>query len=567
MGGNDTVECWQCAGVLPADARFCPSCGESQDTAIATPGTGVPRHHIATGTVLADNYEIHDVIGEGGMGVVYRATDRAIGRKVAIKTLHANLLGEPRIRRRFVREAKVMMALNHHPNVVSVYDFVQTEDVAAVVMALIDGPTLDTWLEKWGAQLPFGDVLEIFDGVLAGLGEAHAAQVIHRDLKPDNVLLETHGDRVVAKVVDFGIAKILEGTSYTVTGMLLGTFKYMSPEQAKGSQSLDYRSDLYSVGVSLYRACTGRCPFEGESHFALMTAHASDTPDPPSMHRPSIPPLLERLILDSLAKDPAARPQSCAEFRERLTAALADVTPVREPRVFEPAIQRADGVELLLVPAGDFLLGPSKRKVWVDSFYVCRNPVTNAQFARFLETTGYEPEDPRRFLTHWRGKTCPSKLADHPVTWVCWHDARAYAAWAGLRLPTEAEWEKAARGTDGQKYPWGRDEPTKQHAHYGCPSAGPVPVDACPRGASPFGAHGMAGNVQQWCEDIDDPRFYLMGPDRNPRNTVSADGSTSHVARGGSFVYDKRSLRTFARRSFAASFRLADVGIRCVLGV
>ena len=134
------------------------------------------------------------------------------------------------------------------------------------------------------------------------------------------------------KIVDFGIAKILEGTTYTMTGALLGTCRYMSPEQAQSPQEVDHRTDIYSLGVTLYRCVTGRCPFEGNNHFAVMMAHVSQPPEPPSAFRPHMPPALERIILRALAKDRAERPQSCAEFRAALDAALVDVAPSRVER-------------------------------------------------------------------------------------------------------------------------------------------------------------------------------------------------------------------------------------------
>jgi serine/threonine-protein kinase len=164
-------------------------------------------------------------------------------------------------------------------------------------------------------------------------------------------------------------------------------------------------------------------------------------------------------------------------------------------------------------------------------------------------------------------------LLDHPVVFVSWLDARAYCRWAARRLPSEAEWEKAARGPDGNKYPWGKDEPTADHANFGQARAKAYPVsgeggtsavDAFPRSVSPYGMEGMAGNVFEWCEDIDDVAFYTHGPDRNPRNTLNA-GNVPHVIRGGCWRYDARSLRTFARASFPPTFRLDTVGFRVAL--
>jgi serine/threonine-protein kinase len=192
-------------------------------------------------------------------------------------------------------------------------------------------------------------------------------------------------------------------------------------------------------------------------------------------------------------------------------------------------------------------MGPERRVVWLDAFYVDRLPVTNAAYRRFVEVTGHEPP-----------KTWGPP--DHPVTHVSWLDAQAFAAWAGKRLPTEAEWEKAARGTDGRKYPWGRTEPDETRANFGKRARGPVRAGSFPDGASPYGVLDLAGNVWEWCDDADDPDFYEKGPARNPR---SPSGGGARVVRGGSWLYGARALRTYARTSFAPDVRFAGGGFRC----
>jgi formylglycine-generating enzyme required for sulfatase activity/tRNA A-37 threonylcarbamoyl transferase component Bud32 len=577
------MNCPACDEELPPRARFCPGCGHQvkawpeRSGGEEPPRSGtvtdlrqmaLPPRLIAPGTAITPRYTIEGVIGEGGMGVVYKA--RGPGdRTFAIKALHASLMGDREIRRRFTREAQLMLGWNHK-HVARVHDLIEHENLLAFVMEYVDGPTLEDHAQRWGGKLPYDDIRLIFRGVLEAMAEAHSVGIVHRDLKPQNILLRFDETGIVPKVVDFGIAKILEGTTYTMTGALLGTCRYMAPEQAQAPQDIDHRADIYSIGVTLYRCVTGRCPFEGNNHFAVMMAHVDQVPEPPSDYRPHMPADLEAVILKTLAKKREDRQQSCLELRDALEGSLADVTPARVERDTEHprVIVEDDGNEMLLVPAGPFQMGTHRRTVLLDRFYLARYPVTNRQFARFVEVTGYRPTDSEahRFLQHWRNGRCPADLLDHPVVNVSWLDARAYCRWAARRLPTEAEWEKAARGTEGNKYPWGRDEPTPEHANFGHPRRGgsTLPVAAFPRGTSPYGQEGMSGNVYEWCEDIDDAAFYMHGPDRNPRNTIQL-GSAPCVIRGGSFRYDARSLRTFARASFPPSFRLDDVGFRVAL--
>ncbi|MFT3769828.1 MAG: bifunctional serine/threonine-protein kinase/formylglycine-generating enzyme family protein [Minicystis sp.] len=405
----------------------------------------------------------------------------------------------------------------------------------------------------------------MFGAVLDAVGHGHDRGVVHRDLKPDNILVTETAAGLTPKVVDFGIAKILEGTTYTMTGALLGTCRYMSPEQVQRPDRADRRSDVYSLGVTLYQLSTGVVPFDSSNHFTVMMSHVHDTPRPPSALRDDLPPALERLVLDALAKDPAARPASCAEFRARLDAALADhVPPPSVPAELAPTLRGKDAGDMVLIPAGPFQMGPDRRSVHLDAFYVDRHPVTNREFATFLDITGYRPEraDEGRFVHHFRNGQVPAGLEDHPVVYVSWDDARAYAAWAGKRLPSEAEWEKAARGTDGRKYPWGRAEPGPTRANYGKLRGGTTPVGTFPEGASPYGVLDLAGNVWEWCEDVDDPSFYADGPPHNPRNVKPRD-KAHLVMRGGSWLYGPRALRTFFRTSYEAHYRFAGGGFRC----
>jgi serine/threonine-protein kinase len=529
--------------------------------------TPLPPMRLLPGTRLSV-YRIEDVVGEGGMGVVYRAHDEARGRTVALKCLHTNLAGDVEIRRRFAREARVLGA-SHHPGVVKVFDYVEHAHILAIVMEYIEGPSLVAHLARWRGRMPYAEIRSIFGAVLDAVGDGHERGIVHRDLKPDNVIISETSAGLTPRVVDFGIAKILEGTTYTMTGALLGTCRYMSPEQVQHPDRADRRSDVYSLGVTLYQLVTGTVPFDGSNHFAVMMAHVHDAPRPPSAHRDDVPPALSQLILDALAKDPAGRPATCAEFRARLDAALAEHAPSPPPPgALAPVRRGAVEGDMILIPAGAFPLGPDRRPVHLDAFYVDRTPVTNRAFATFVAVTGYTPADEHagRFLHHFRAGKAPAGLDEHPVVYVSWDDARAYAAWAGKRLPTEAEWEKAARGVDGRKYPWGRAEPGPTRANYGKLRGGTTEVGTFPEGASPYGVLDLAGNVWEWCEDIDDPGFYADGPPRNPRN-VKPREKAHLVMRGGSWLYGPRALRTFFRTSYEAHYRFAGGGFRCASGV
>ena len=592
-------QCAGCGATLPADARFCHRCGLPQPEQSPLPPSGsssapeqtddtvvrgeavtissIPlpvvaqRRLLPAGARVGAHYRIGSVLGEGGMGVVYKAFDEVLERPVAIKALHNNLLGDPGIRRRFQREVDLMRSWIHR-NVVQVYDFVETPDLLAFVMELVDGPTLQQHLAEWGGQMPFETLKPLFLDILDAVGEAHEQGIVHRDLKPDNILLASGFARLHPKIVDFGVAKVIEGTRYTVTGALLGTCKYMSPEQITEPGTVDHRADIYALGIVLFQMIAGRVPFDQEDQWGTMMAQVRRSPPRLSEFREGVPDRLEALVMDALAKEPDGRPQSCSEFASLLQEALTDTartaprTNRQEP--MPPSLNEAEGGVLLLVPAGPYKMGPDRRNVFLDAFYMDKYPVTNAQFARFLEVTGYRPTDAeaQRFLAHWRHGVCPANLRDHPVVFVSRPDALAYCKWAGKRLPSEAEWEKAARGIDGRRYPWGKARPDSTHANFGRRHHGTTAVTAHPQSASPFGIEDLAGNVWEWCHDVYDESFYARGPAHNPKNAVRTKDST-YVLRGGSWFFDDKSLRTYERTARPPLYRASYVGFRCVRSI
>ncbi len=259
------------------------------------------------------NHKITGKLGQGGMGTVYEAEDTTLGRRVAIKVLNPSLTGGKELER-FESEAKVQASLNH-PNIVSLYKFEPIGNSYYMVMEYVEGKTLAELVRSAGALAPH-IVVGISKQVLDGLAAAHRRGIVHRDLKPSNIMLTPDG---LAKVMDFGIAKVQGGKSLTATGALVGTVYYMSPEQVRG-EAVDARSDLYSFGVILFELLTGRVPFKDESDFQIMIHHVQTPPTPPTQLLPNIPLALEQIVLRCLSKDPAERFQTADDILSAMDA-------------------------------------------------------------------------------------------------------------------------------------------------------------------------------------------------------------------------------------------------------
>ena len=280
------------------------------------------------GRTIASKYLIDGIIGEGSMGCVYAAGQVGLDKEVALKILHAHVAADPKVTRRFHREARTTSRLTH-PNTVQILDFGADEDgTLYLAMELLDGPNL---LELMNEESPLSPrrIGHLLGGVLLALEEAHDHGIVHRDLKPENVMVVAdHQGREHVKVCDFGIAKLVEheGSAITVTGFVCGTPEYMAPEQARG-ESLDGRADLYALGCVLYRMLTGSPPFRAGSALGTITKHLTDDPEPPRRRAPDqrIPYALESVCLTALAKDRNARFPDAASMRLALASAVDEL--------------------------------------------------------------------------------------------------------------------------------------------------------------------------------------------------------------------------------------------------
>src|SRR6476661_5044533 len=272
---------------------------------------------------VVGSYRIVEKIGEGGMGAVYRAGDEMLDREVAVKAIRPDLVREPEIVERFRTEAKVLARVNH-PAIATIYSFFHDGGELFLAMEYVRGRTLSEVLAAEGA-LPWRRAVPLLASALDGIEQAHRAGIIHRDLKPDNLMLTEAG---ALKVMDFGIARVPGSNHLTRTGLLIGTLRYVAPEQIRGEE-VDRRTDLYALGVVLYQMLTGRVPFEGPTDFAILKAQIEDPPAPPRSLVPEIPEGLDRIVLKALEKSPDDRFQTAGELRTALAG--LESLPLEEP--------------------------------------------------------------------------------------------------------------------------------------------------------------------------------------------------------------------------------------------
>jgi len=308
------MECPHCHSKIGEDSQFCSKCGSAVRPALEgqpsfTKTMSTPGPKVKIGSLLADKYQIQNEIGRGGMGVVYKAEDMKLRRTVAIKFLPPELNSYPEARERFVQEARAAAALSH-PNICTIHEVDESEDKPFIVMEYVEGENLREKIKK--SRLPIEEALAIAVQTAEGLEKAHQKGIVHRDIKSANIMVTESGQ---AKIMDFGLAKLRGGSSFTKEGATLGTVAYMSPEQARG-EKVDGRTDIWSLGVVLYEMLTGELPFRGERDVSLLYSIVHEEPKSVKDKKPPVPPELQRVIERALDKNPDSRYQTAAQMKK-----------------------------------------------------------------------------------------------------------------------------------------------------------------------------------------------------------------------------------------------------------
>lgn len=615
------------------EARKCPQCNEKYLPPIqscAKDGLALEVTNTLIGQTL-DRYRIDSVLGVGGMGAVYRATHTLMESEFAVKVLHPELVETEGAIERFRREAIAAQRIRHE-NAVEVTDFgVTAEKLVYLVMRIVEGRSLHDLIRE--QLFDYRRAVEILCQVCAAIHKAHQKNIIHRDLKPDNIFVQKVGIEERVKVLDFGIAKMLEperGVNsqqvLTKPGLIIGTPQYMSPEQCQGRE-LDPRSDIYSLGTIAYEMLCGRRPFLAQHEIEYLSKHLRETTPLLSQFFPNIPPSIERVVMRALEKDPENRFSSAEEFAKELrnaareaesrptnppptkpdgldlssqqttpltnqTKRLSPDLPIQETRKFTttvkskpPAIKILAGIialaigggiyfalsgngsnqlqmrsivdstnqaasiknecgEMMPIAGGKFIMGYNggdedeqpEHEVEVKPYCLDKLEVTNQQYKKFVEATN------RRSPTHWKNGTYLPEEALLPVTYVTWLDAVEYAKWSGKRLPTEAEWEFAAR--NGKKhflFPWGNEwKEGIANVFRGDETDKPSPVQSFEKDVNDYGVFDLAGNVSEWVQDTF--RYY----DKSKKTQIPAE---LKVYRGGNFIDEAKDSRATKRWS------------------
>ena len=537
---------------------------------------------------LGEGYAVEGKLGAGGFAVVYLVRDVNLKRPLAVKVLSPDVIASHSVLERFRREAETIAQLSH-PNIVPLHFIGQKDDLVYLVMQAIDGGSLADKLER-EKRLSIEDASKMFGEIASALGHAHKRGVIHRDIKPQNVLLDAESGR--ALVTDFGIARTAEGGSLTATGMVVGTPAYLSPEQVTGEPS-DHRADIYALGVMMYEMLAGEPPFTGPTPTAVLMKRLGGPPAPLTTIRSDIPEQLSEVVMACLASDPNERIQNATDIVKAITGQTpvsgAHTTSTRlkvtkpapkastrtlaavgfalgiltvaavglilgtRPKT-PPPLPPVDG-GMVLIPAGEYMIGSNEdaaaspaHPVRIESFGIDTTEVTVGAYREYVRTG--------LVSVPWSGAEPDSLL---PVTRVTYAEAQGYCAWrhpGGGRLPREEEWEAAARGLEGRKYAWGRDW-NASAANAANRLQGPARVATHPAGRTPEGVHDMIGNVWEWTSSP----FKLY-------SESAAPSTGKYVIRGGAFSANRSIATAVARIPYDPAtdrVNLTATGFRCAM--
>lgn len=644
------------------------------------------------GQTLNRRYKIISLLGEGGMGEVYLATDKQTRQPVAVKNLARQLSTHPESLERFRREAETLRKLDH-PNIVKFVDAFEHQRQYVIIMEYLPGGSLFQLLKI--GLLPIERARQLTLDLCDALIRAHRLNIIHRDIKPENVLIDREG---TPKLADFGVARLSEFTRMTRSGTQVGTPYYMAPEAWEGKK-LDAQADIWSLGVMFFEMLAGEVPFDGDTGAVVMTKVLTTEPPDLKNLRPDVPDDLVGIVRRMLTRDKEQRFQSMREVAlelERVTVApangglekeiglsekkvqkdssealgvhddaleqsmpfetpkevqheeqiikrpipitpggdaknrpehveVAKATPSRTlpewrgnvpgsnlrliggfagglliigfliwgawrflpalltttPELTQPAIPPTselgvdstiisdkDGMTLLYVPAGEFIMGSdsgaSNQKqphpVDLHAFWIDKTEVTNKMYIDCVNASRCEaPSNTSSFrrLSYFGN----SKYDNYPVIFVNWNMAKTYCEWVDRRLPTEAEWEKAARGADGQVYPWGNQPPDNNLLNYDFVMGDIAEVGKFPKGASSYGALDMAGNAWEWVSSLY-KQYPYSATDGREDLSVSGD----RVLRGGAWNSNGNFIRsTYRLKNDPSNSSNNSFGFRCAM--
>jgi eukaryotic-like serine/threonine-protein kinase len=663
--------------MLPIDEQVCEQC----DREHARGSEDCPARLI--GEILDGRYRLEALLGAGGFGAVFRGTHLHLGRPCAVKVLLPRHARQEGFAARFLREAKSAAAIRH-TGIVEIADFGIAATGPFLVMELLEGRSLAHHLHAVGGKLSIREALNLVVSAAEALAFAHRANIVHRDLKPENLFLVPTASGPRLKIVDFGLAKQLEGEpALTVTGEAMGTLHYMSPEQLESFRDVDHRCDLYALGAVLFELLSGHRPAgTGTATEILVRIVRGHIERHPKSRRPEVSSELDAVVARCLAQEPGGRYASAEELVSALAAvpdvaaeettltvtepwdygdgrlAYPDDAPppthrrrrvlaagfgaltvvsiglvwwlVRDPQPLEQSIQLQPSEEpppgMVPLPGGRFLMGSTAeeieeayqwcleltsraardltgapcdrrlyeregpvREVEISPFFLHRSEVTNEEFAGWL--SGLDQEEVQfgdDGLVTWRnlpvvhlgeeggGLTAAggslavrSGMERLPMVRVTWYGASEYCRAQGWRLPTEAEWELAARGVARRRFPWGDEPPACERAVLGRTPEGPCAhlpfgsesVATLLGDRTPEGIVGLAGNVSEWVADAFVPSYPPCdGPCRDPFVEEPAE---QRVLRGGNWGALAEMARAAGRSRRPPAAASDQLGFRC----